>query len=100
MYTLKKKKKNGDFFEFFCAPNTKRTRRRTQKLLINAFLSKERLSSLASVMCFARVSFFFVFFCLFFCDITCFLISFLSFLSKQSKRWEKTTTTTTKTYGV
>ena len=90
MYTLKKKKKNGDFFEFFCAPNTKRTRRRTQKLLINAFLwvqglGFERLSSLASVMCFARV-FFFVFFCLFFCDITCFLISFLSFLSKQSKR--------------
>ena len=64
MYTLKKK--NGDFFEFFCAPNNiKRTRRRTQKLLLNAFLSKE---AFFGVVCFACV-FFFVFFCLFFCDI-------------------------------
>ena len=63
-YTLKKKK-NGDFFEFFCAPNNiKRTRRRTQKLLLNAFLSKEAFF-FGVVVCFARVSFFCLFLSLF-----------------------------------
>ena len=66
MYTLKKKEKNGDFFEFFCAPNTKRTNGKNAKASNKyAFLSKGFLFW-RRVLCLCVCLFFLSFFVSFF----------------------------------